>query len=358
MQTLKVNLGERTYPITIGEGTLDELGRELSLLPLSPTCLLVSNPTVFSLYGPAVVGSLNKHGFRVVEGIVPDSEEAKALSHLSNLYDLAVDGGIDRRSAVIALGGGVVGDLAGFVAATFMRGVPLIQVPTTLLAQVDSSVGGKVAVNHHRGKNLIGAFYQPHLVWIDLATLDTLPARELKAGMAEVIKYGVIWDRSFLDYAREHMPVALSGDREVLSRMVYRSCEIKARVVEEDEREDGLRAILNFGHTFGHALETLTEYRMYRHGEAVAVGMLLAARLAGRLGRLTAGELRELEETIVATGLPTELPPGISGEALLAAMAHDKKNTAGRLTLVMPRGLGRVEIEKGLTASEIMAVLG
>jgi len=298
---------------------------------------------VASLYGPKVKESLEKAGFISLFEEVPDGEEAKSLGAAAELYDLALGVGWERRCPVIALGGGVVGDLAGFVAATLLRGVPFIQVPTTLLAQVDSSVGGKVAVNHPRGKNLIGAFYQPRLVVADLDTLRTLPERETRAGMAEVIKYGVIFDAGFFSYLEEHLEEALAGDTKVLEEIVLRSCRIKAEIVAWDEEERGLRAVLNFGHTAGHALEAATGFKRYRHGEAVGVGMVVASRLAVARGLFAEASLERLEGLLVRAGLPTRMPP-LDWEAFAAALIRDKKVRHGKLRMVLPVELGRVTL--------------
>lgn len=340
---LQVELGERSYPIYCGSGLLEQLGELLTPLDLGRRCLVVTNPVVASLYGPKVKESLEKAGFISLFKEVPEGEEAKSLSAAAELYDLALDVGWERRCSIIALGGGVVGDLAGFVAATLLRGVPFIQLPTTLLAQVDSSVGGKVAVNHPRGKNLIGAFYQPQLVVADLDTLKTLPEREMRAGLAEVIKYGVIYDAGFFSYLEEHLEQALAGEAKVLEKIVLYSCRIKAEVVAQDEEERGLRAILNFGHTAGHALEAATNFNVYRHGEAVAVGMVVAARIAVNRGMFDTGNLERLQKLLKRAFLPTEMP-SLDREAFLAALMRDKKVRDGRLRMVLPVELGRVKI--------------
>ncbi|MGI9953185.1 3-dehydroquinate synthase [Moorellaceae bacterium AZ2] len=340
---LRVELGERSYTIYCGSGILEQMGELLSSLDLSRRCLVVSNPTVVSLYGEKVKESLEKAGFAPLFKEVPDGEEAKSLAVAGELYDLALDVGWERGCPVIALGGGVVGDLAGFVAATLLRGVPFIQLPTTLLAQVDSSVGGKVAVNHPRGKNLIGSFYQPRLVAADLDTLKTLPEREMRAGMAEVIKYGVIYDSGFFSYLEEHLEQALAGEAQVLEKIILHSCRIKAEVVARDEEERGLRAILNFGHTAGHALEAATGFKLYRHGEAVAVGMVVAARVAVSRGLFQGGYLERLEKLLKRASLPTDMP-SLDWEAFGAALARDKKVREGRLRMVLPVELGRVTI--------------
>lgn len=342
MVKIPVDLGERSYQIIIGQGILAELGEMLSQLATSKKCLIVSNPTVYGLYGEKVYSSLANHDYEPAKFLVEDDEKAKSLEWVTQLYDQAVELQLKRNSPVIALGGGVVGDLAGFFAATYMRGVPFIQVPTTLLALVDSSVGGKVGINHPRGKNLIGAFYQPRLVLADLTTLESLPKRELRAGMAEVIKYGVIWDREFFSYLEENAPKALDLDLNVLEKIVATSCAIKAEIVAKDEREQGLRAILNFGHTIGHALEALTDFQVYRHGEAVSIGMVAAARIAVQKGILDSSLYKRLYRLLKSVGLPVEIPPNITAEKLIQSLLLDKKNKDSTITLVLPEDLGKM----------------
>ncbi|MGB9887033.1 MAG: 3-dehydroquinate synthase [Moorellales bacterium] len=395
---LWVELGPRRYPIYIGRGLLDGLARHLDFSPASSALLAVSNPTVKALCGSRLEAGLAAGGRRFGWALVPDSEEAKSLSVLADLYQQALALELDRRSAVLALGGGVVGDVAGFLAATYLRGIAYVQIPTTLLAQVDSSVGGKVAVNLPQGKNLVGAFYQPRLVLADLDSLATLPAREWRCGLAEVVKYGVIGDPELFalleekvallapytgatgearptgegrgrggDHARKTLaaedPASVSGrlSEEVaglLEEIVWRCCRLKAEVVARDEREEeGHRMILNFGHTVGHALEALTGYRDWRHGEAVAVGMVAAGRLAVRLGLWTAAEAERLEALLRAFGLPVRLPPGPEPETIVAAMYRDKKVVGGSLTLVLPRRLGEVEVVRGVPEEQVLAAL-
>lgn len=350
---LNVDLGERSYKIHCGSGLLPVAGSILRNLNLAAPCLVVSNATVAGHYWPVLEQSLKTAGFQPHLALVPDGEEAKTLQVAASLYDSALAAGIERRAAVIALGGGVVGDVAGFIAATWLRGVPFIQVPTTLLAQVDSSVGGKVAVNHPGGKNLIGAFYQPLAVIADLDTLATLPPREIRAGLAEVIKYGVIGDASFFAYLEEHLEGALAGDKEVLETIVLRSCAMKAAVVARDERESGLRAVLNFGHTVGHAVEAVTGFTAYRHGEAVAMGMVAAARLAVRRGMFSMEETGRLVRLLARAGLPVTLPD-LDPATFQAALGHDKKVRQGQLRMVLPERLGRVQVIS-VSIEEVMA---
>jgi len=358
MKTVQVNLGPRSYPIHIGSGLLNGLGNYLKAFNYGKKILLISNPAVFGLYGNLVKESLSGAGFEFVAAEIGDGEEHKTLATAEKLFDLAFSGELDRRCPVVALGGGVVGDVAGFVAATYLRGVPFIQVPTTLLAQVDSSVGGKVAVNHPRGKNIIGAFYQPGLVLADTDTLGTLPVREIRSGLAEVIKYGVIWDADFFTWLEENIEKLLAGDHEALTVAVWESCRIKARVVEEDETEQGLRAILNFGHTVGHAVEALTEYKLYTHGEAVGIGMAAAARLAESLGMFKPADRERVVNLIRRAALPVDIPEGLSTDDMLASFYHDKKVTGGRLTFVLPEGIGRVSVRKDIEEGVLKKSIG
>ncbi|MDH7577842.1 MAG: 3-dehydroquinate synthase [Bacillota bacterium] len=355
METLQVSLGARSYPILIGSSILSELGSYLVSLNLSPRIFVVTNETVGEIYGERVSDALAKAGFEVLYHELPDGEEYKSLDSASRLYTCALESGLDRQSALVALGGGVIGDLAGFVAATFLRGIPLVQVPTTLLAQVDSSVGGKVAVNHPKGKNMIGCFYQPLLVFTDVATLKTLHLRELRSGLAEVIKYGVIWDEGFFRFLEEHIDQVFAFNQEILSEIIKQSCSIKAKIVEKDERESGLRAILNFGHTIGHALETLAGYRVYRHGEAVSMGMVAAATLAVRKGLMDSEDRDRLVALLERAGLPTRLPCA-AGE-IQAVLPRDKKVLHGKLRFVLPLALGHVEIFSELEPDEIRVAL-
>ncbi|MBT8109047.1 MAG: 3-dehydroquinate synthase [Gammaproteobacteria bacterium] len=331
-RTLTVELGERSYPIVIGNGLL---GRGFDLTGYLPgdDCLIVSNDTVLPLYGEALQQSL---GARSVETIsLPDGEQFKTLATMSSIIDRLVSVGARRDTTVIALGGGVVGDIAGYAAASYMRGVGFIQVPTTLLAQVDSSVGGKTGVNHALGKNLIGAFYQPAVVLIDTDTLTTLPDREFRAGLAEVIKYGAIADAGFFAWLEANIDALLARDPAALTLAINRSCELKAQVVAEDERESGRRAILNFGHTFGHAIEHCQGYGDWLHGEAVAAGMIMAAELS----QLAGAEKERLRALIKAAGLPSA-PPTLAGSALLEAMGRDKKVERKALRFVLLERLG------------------
>lgn len=353
MAELSLKLKERSYSILIAGGLLKSAGERLAQLDPSAV-LLVTNPTVGRLYGPRVEASLKRAGLTAVTVQVPDTEEAKSVSQAQILWDRALEAGLDRRSAVLALGGGVVGDLAGFAAATYMRGIALVQAPTTLLAQVDSSVGGKTAVNLPRAKNIVGVFHQPALVLADLDTLDTLPPREIRSGLAEVIKYAVIAREDLFTYLEDNLNAILNLNPAVLEEVITRCCAIKAAVVEEDEREAGLRAVLNFGHTVGHALEAATSYARFRHGEAVAIGMVAETAMAVRRGLAGEDLLRRLTRLIAAAGLPVAVPPDLRPEDLAPLMLLDKKNYRGGITMVLPRQTGDVEVVPGLTESEVL----
>jgi 3-dehydroquinate synthase len=337
VQTLQVDVGHSRYPIAIGPGLLSH--RELLDSHIrGRDLLIVTNATVARLYLGKLTDGLA--GRRVAECILPDGEQHKTLQTASWVFDALVAKKMNRDAAVLALGGGVVGDIAGFAAACYQRGIGYVQIPTTLLAQVDSSVGGKTGVNHPGGKNLIGAFYQPLGVIADTDTLATLPDRELRAGLAEVIKYGCVWDPLLFDWLDHHMPKLLARDVDALTYTIARSCEIKATVVGKDEREHNLRAILNFGHTFGHAIEAATAYETYLHGEAVALGMVIAASLSQRLG-LIDGSIRDrVRDTLAKAGLPTEAPR-VGAARMLELMQMDKKVHAGAVRLVLLEKLGR-----------------
>jgi 3-dehydroquinate synthase len=354
--TVNVNLGKNSYPIYIGENILPELGAYVKELNVGRKIMVITNPTVWALYGRVVVDSLSAAGFDVIIGEVPDGEKYKSLESAAHLYDVAFTNGLDRKCAILALGGGVIGDLAGFIAATFMRGLPFIQVPTTLLAQVDSSVGGKVAVNHPRGKNIIGSFYQPKMVFADIKTLNTLVEREFRAGMAEVIKYGVIWDRDFFDFLVEQHTAVKSLSPQEIMKVIKTSCSIKAVVVEQDETEQGVRAILNYGHTFGHAYEALTGYKKYVHGEAVAIGMVTAAAVAVKIGMLNSMEAERITKLIEMYGLPTAVD-GLKPADIIASMYHDKKAEAGKVRYVLPEKIGAVKIVSDVQEDVLRAVL-
>lgn len=354
MEEVTVNLGRHSYRIVIGSGVIGRCGQYLEGFNLGKKVLLITNATVGDLYGDTVQSSLRDSGFKVIVHRLPDGEQYKTLQMAERLYDVAFTAGLDRACPVVALGGGVIGDLAGFTAATYMRGVPFVQIPTSLLAQVDSSVGGKVAVNHERGKNIIGSFYQPLIVLTDVDVLSSLPARELRAGLAEVIKYGIIKDAVFFGWLERYLENILRLDQDAAGKLVKQSCAIKAQIVEEDETEQGIRAILNFGHTLGHALETLTAYQKYRHGEAVAVGMVFASRLAEKMGMLKAEDRERIEALIMRAGLPAELPAGLSPKDFIPCFYSDKKVLSGRITFVLPGQIGRVTIARDLPEEVIL----
>ncbi len=358
MPTVNVPLGKRSYDIEIGT-SLDLAGERLKDLGLGRKMALVTNPTVKKLHGQRLIDSLKAAGFLVMSIEIPDGEQFKNLDWANAIYTALLTNSFDRKSALVALGGGVIGDLTGFAAATFMRGVPFIQVPTTLLAMVDSSVGGKTGVNHAMGKNMIGAFYQPRKVLMDLSVLKTLPKEELLAGMAEVIKYGVIRDQAFFEYLETHREAVLGLDAGALAGIIARSCEIKADVVSKDEREAGLRAILNFGHTVGHAIETAENYTM-RHGEAVAIGMVYAARLARDSGLCSPSVPDRIEKLIRAYGLPADLSalkrkPSVTG--LMDTMQVDKKAEAGKVRFILPKAIGEVVISTDWSENRLRELL-
>ncbi len=336
MQTLKVDLGERSYPIVIGEGLL----RQAELLRehiSGRDVLLVSNTIVAPLYARELREALAAP--RMVEACLPDGEAHKSLKSMARIMDVLVANRFGRDCVIVALGGGVVGDLAGYTAASYQRGVAYVQVPTTLLAQVDSSVGGKTGVNHPGGKNLIGAFHQPAAVLADTATLRSLPARELRAGLAEVIKYGLICDADFFQWLEQHLDELLAADSAALAHVVHRSCEIKAQIVGRDEREHGDRALLNLGHTFGHAIEAATHYTEWLHGEAIGTGLLMAAAMSHASGLLDASAVDRLRALLVRLGLPVKAR-GVTADATLEHMAIDKKVKDGRIRLVLLRSIG------------------
>jgi 3-dehydroquinate synthase len=340
MHTLTVSLGERSYPILIGAGLLHS--RELLAAQLSGRdAVLISNTVVAPLYAQALKQTL--HGQRLLEVILPDGEQHKTLATASRVFDVLIANRIGRDAVVLALGGGVVGDLAGFVAACYQRGVDLVQIPTTLLAHVDSSVGGKTAVNHPGGKNMIGAFHQPRAVIADTDLLVSLPERELRGGLAEVIKYGLICDPAFFDWIEANIDALLARSPPALGFAIYRSCQIKAQIVARDEREQGERALLNLGHTFGHAIESATGYVDWQHGEAVATGMLIAAAMSQRLGTLEPSVVARLRALLQRAGLPVDAPR-IGAARAFDYMRLDKKVHAGRVRLVLLEGLGRAVV--------------
>jgi len=349
-----IALGDRSYDIIIGSGLWTEAAVWQGL-PRAATALIVSNPTVAGHYAGALREALAPHYKRVLTLELPDGESHKGWGALNLIFERLLGEGCDRKTVLFALGGGVVGDMTGFAAACYMRGVPFVQVPTTLLAQVDSSVGGKTAINHPLGKNMIGAFYQPERVICDLDTLATLPERELSAGLAEVIKYGPIADAAFLDWIEAHLDALLARDAAALSHAVQRSCEIKAAVVAVDEREAGLRAILNFGHTFGHAIESGLGYGEWLHGEAVGCGMVLASELSVRLGLMPPAFAERMRHLCLRARLPVRAPD-LGAERYLELMRIDKKSEAGALRFVLIEALGRAVL-RPVGDDDVRAVL-
>ena len=356
MEVVEVDLGERSYDIKIGAGVLGKAGSFLQELDIDSKILVITDSRVDELYSAELTASLEEAGFDVHKAVIDQGEEQKTLSTARELYDQAVEANLDRNSSIVALGGGVVGDIAGFIAATFMRGINFIQIPTTLLAQVDSSVGGKVAVNHSQGKNLIGNFYQPRLVLADPKVLATLEEREFKAGLAEVIKHGFIRDRDYFDFLVKEAEAILELEEEAIVRAVKRSCEIKAAVVAEDEREEGLRAILNYGHTIGHALEAATNYQVYRHGEAVAVGMVAAAEISHKLGYLSSKEVSEHRKVLNEFGLPISYR-NLEASEIIPKLKQDKKVKAGKVRFILAKEIGDVFISSEVSEETTLKVV-
>ena len=355
MLTLTVGLGDRSYPIRIGQGLLGNASLLRAHLP-QPRVAIVTNATVAPLYLDQVASGLSRLGVGVVDVVLPDGEVHKTWQSLATIYDRLLGARCERRTTIVALGGGVIGDLAGFAAATYLRGVPFIQLPTTLLAQVDSSVGGKTAINHPLGKNMIGAFYQPTAVLVDIDTLLTLPQRELAAGLAEVVKYGIIGDPTFFDWLEANIDRLVARDPEALAWAVRRSCEYKAAVVAIDERETGPRAMLNLGHTFGHAIETGLGFGVWLHGEAVAAGMVLAARTSVELGDLEPGQLDRIERLLIRAGLPVS-PPDLGFDRWMELMGHDKKVEDGTIRFILPRGIGAAYVNGAVPGRVLEQVL-
>ncbi|MBI1904802.1 MAG: 3-dehydroquinate synthase [Rhodocyclales bacterium] len=355
MHTLNVALGERSYPIHIGQGLIGDAA-PFSQVLRSRRVMIVTNDTVGPLYLDPLTQSLVAAGIQVDGVVLPDGEQYKNWATLMQVFDALLESRCERSTTLVALGGGVVGDMGGFAAATYQRGMPFIQVPTTLLAQVDSSVGGKTAINHPLGKNMIGAFYQPRMVLADVSTLRTLPDRELKAGLAEVIKYGLIRDGEFLVWLEANMERLVGRDTDALMFAIQRSCRNKADIVAADETEQGVRALLNLGHTFGHAIETALGYGVWLHGEAVAAGTMMAAALSHRLGWLSERDVARIEALFVKAGLPVH-GPDLASADYLRLMAHDKKVEAGDMRLVLPRGIGHAVVEGSIGAGDIQAAI-
>ncbi len=351
---LQVLLGDRSYPILIGPSLLNNTDEIMRHLPQARVAL-VTNETLWPLFGKTLATILEAQQIQVLPIVLPDGEAHKDWAALSQIFDALLQHACDRKTTLLALGGGVIGDITGFAAATYQRGVPFIQIPTTLLAQVDSSVGGKTAINHPRGKNMIGAFYQPRLVLADTDTLKTLPDREFRSGLAEVIKYGLILDAPFFSWLEANIDALLARDATALMVAIKRSCELKAQVVAADEREtakDGGRALLNLGHTFGHAIETALGYGAWLHGEAVACGMVLAARLSSELGHLHDDDAVRATRLIERAGLPVAIPD-VTPDIFLEHMARDKKNEGGTIKLILLNAIGEAYVDTNMSAAHI-----
>lgn len=358
MQKISVNLPSDSYQISISSGSLIQLGEEMRQLNLGKKVLLVSNPEIFDYYGQICLQSLQDAGFETHIHLIPPGETHKNLQSIARVYDAALANHLERSSTLVALGGGVIGDMTGFAAATWLRGVNFVQVPTSLLAMVDASIGGKTGVNHPQGKNLIGAFYQPKLVLIDPSVLNTLPVREFRAGMAEVIKYGVIWDADLftkLEQA-ENIDSFVSINEELLQTILVRATQAKAQVVSQDEKEAGLRAILNYGHTLGHAVESLTNYQQFVHGEGVAIGMVAAGKIAVMMGLWTESNAKRQEQLIAKTKLPTQIPPELEIDKILAMLKTDKKVKSGKVRFILPTQIGQVTITDKVTDEIIKSI--
>ena len=354
---VQVGLGERSYPILIEKGLLDRVGLDLRQKMIAKRYAVISDDHVADLYGERLLSGLTSAGLAAELITFPRGEESKNLRTLALLASELASGGFDRKDGLIALGGGVTGDLTGFLASVYMRGIPFIQVPTSLLAQVDSSVGGKTGVDIPEGKNLVGTFYQPRAVYIDTEVLRTLPLPELLGGLAEVIKYGVIADADFFRFLETHRDAILDLDEEVITAMIARCCEIKAWVVARDEREGDLRRILNFGHTIGHAIEAASDFILI-HGLAVAMGMAAVADLAVRTGHLPAADAQRLKELLRAFGMPDIIPPNLDRQRLKGYLKTDKKTVGGRVFFVLPTEIGKVVITDQVAEEEVEAVLG
>ncbi|MCP4264936.1 MAG: 3-dehydroquinate synthase [Candidatus Brocadiaceae bacterium] len=353
MKDIFVDLGKDSYNIIIDKGILDQVGTLISKTISPRKAIIVTDKVVEPLYGKIVLDSLSKCDFDVKLVSLALGEEQKSMEKAGEFYEHLFDHKMDRKSLIVALGGGVLGDLAGFVAATFMRGIPFVQIPTTLLAQVDSSIGGKVAVNHPRGKNMIGCFYQPKAVYIDTDTLRTLPKEEITAGMVEVIKYGIIKDADFFEYIEKHFDEIMKLDDAALEMIIYNSCKTKAHVVELDEKEEGIRAILNYGHTIGHALEALTSYKKYRHGHAVAIGMVYVTKIAIDMGLADESVLKRQVSLFGRLGLSlkdTELSP----QDIVNILYQDKKTINKKLRFVLPTEIGNVIINDSVSDQTIL----
>jgi 3-dehydroquinate synthase len=357
MALVKVDLGSHSYEIVVESGMLGRVGQDIASVCRGRTALVVTEPAVAKLYGRDVLDSLRRAGFQAFVAEIAGGEECKTLATVASVYDRLLETKIDRGGVIVTLGGGVVGDLGGFAAATYLRGIDFVQVPTTLLAQVDASVGGKVGVDLPQGKNLVGAFYQPKRVLIDPDVLATLPHRQFASGLAELIKHGIISDHNLFDFLRLHADELLRLDRDVLEQAIARSCEIKAGVVSRDERESGLRAILNFGHTVGHGIETATGFTSYAHGEAVAIGMVTAALISEALGTASEPVADEVAAALSQVGLPIVPGPEVDTKSVVRAMAYDKKVVFGKLRFVLLKRIGDVEISENVTDTDVISAI-
>lgn len=357
MDEVIVNLGERSYVITIGPGAIDGLGSIIDATGGATRAAVVSNPTIAKYYAEPVLRSMRAAGVETELVLVPSGERFKTMGTVRRIYDALLAMKMDRSGVVVALGGGVIGDMAGFAAATYMRGIDFYQVPTTLLAQVDASVGGKTGVDLPQGKNLVGAFHQPRAVVIDTLTLKTLPIRELRSGLAEVVKHGIIYDQAFYHYLEEHAPELLARNEDALQEAIRRSVEIKRDVVEQDERESGLRAILNYGHTVAHSIEVLSGYGKYRHGEALSIGMVTEALLAEREGFAEGGIAAEIARTLAKMRLPVDMDQSLDTEDMVRAIELDKKTLGGRIRLALPTSLGECGIFAGISREALVGAI-
>jgi len=356
MKKIRIDLGSRSYDILVAQDLLSRVGGFLSRLVNSQSAVVVTHPSINKLYGNTLRASLELEGFQTITLEVPEGESCKSIQQAERLYDRLIENHCGRETPLLAFGGGVIGDLTGFVAATYLRGVPYIQVPTTLLSQVDSSVGGKTAVNHERGKNLIGAFYQPRLVAIDFATLKTLPKDEFRAGLAEIIKYGIIEDADLFAFLETNAEKILQQDRECLQHIIETSCSIKARVVEKDEKESRYRMVLNFGHTIGHAIEALTAYSRFKHGEAVAIGMIYAARFSRNTGQCSDDVVLRIQALIEKFGFSIQLPD-FSPKQYIESMYLDKKAVDKKIRFITVKDLGSVQIVDAVSEQSLMEIL-
>lgn len=354
LKTLHVTLKDNSYPLLVGTELIDRIGFFLNTYTKSEKVFIVSDSFVNQQFIPIVKQNLIKNGYDVSVLAIPGGEESKSITQLNRVLDALIDSHLDRHSMIIAFGGGVIGDLSGFAASIFMRGIAYVQIPTTLQAQVDASVGGKTAINHPKGKNLIGTFHQPKLVVIDIDTLETLPKRDIKAGLIEVIKMGVIRDVSLFEMVEENLDAILNLDAEILIEMISNACANKADIVAKDEKESRLRMVLNYGHTFGHALEALTEYNRYRHGEAVSIGMNCAAQLAVNLDMLSEKDYQRQRTLLERADLPLNFPSDLSPESICKSMYLDKKTLGGKLRLILPTRIGEVVIRDDITDKEII----